>query len=340
MRLHSIPRPGLAALLAALAPAAPAAAQVRIDEPGRWSLQRLGYGPATIPLDGRSGPNRLPAGRVAFRYRLPPGSREGAGVWYLLRLHALVRFAPGGRRSLAYLTGATNDRTASLVKLSVPPADSNAPVRWSTSDMLNGFVERTTPGSRVEVITENFLQFAGVRPGVNTLSFTADQLGAARMRSIRILPDSGIAIMGDGPAQLSAEASASRASLRAGDAFRVRVIVANPSRRMARQIRVGVSVAGAAVGPAGPTSRRLRDLPPDGRAVATFPLRASEKGTARVVVSVDSASSSPTGVVAVRVASKPSTLEQVGRVAILVGAFGAALVLVALSLMRRPRRVG
>src|SRR5262245_24687997 len=100
MMLHSLLRPGLAAL-AALAPAAPAAAQVRVAEPGRWSLERLGYGPATVPLDGRSGPDRLPAGRVAFRYRLPPGSQEGAGVWYLLRLHALVDFAPGGRGSLA-----------------------------------------------------------------------------------------------------------------------------------------------------------------------------------------------------------------------------------------------
>jgi len=332
-------RPCLAALLAALVPAAPAAAQVRVDEPGRWSLQRLGYEPATIPLGGRSGPNRLPAGRVAFRYRLPPGSQEGAGVWYLLRLHALVDFAPGGRRSLAYLTGATNDRTASLVKLSVPPGGSDAPVRWSTSDMLNGFVERTTGGSRVEVITENFLQFAGVRPGVNTLSFAADQLRAARVRSVRILPDSGIAIMGDGPAQLSAAASASRASLRTGDAFRVHVTVANPSRRVARQIRLGVSVAGDAVGPTGPTSRWLRDLPPDGRAAATFSLRARQNGMAHVVVSVDSASSSPTSVVPVRVASKPSILEQVGRIVILAVVFGAALILVALSLARRVKRV-
>jgi hypothetical protein len=41
----------------------------------------------------------------------------------------------------------------------------------------------------------------------------------------------------------------------------------------------------------------------------------------------------------VRVASQPSSLEQVARVAILVGVFGAALALVALSLMRRARRV-
>jgi hypothetical protein len=159
------------------------------------------------------------------------------------------------------------------------------------------------------------------------------------MRSVRILPDSGIAIMGDGPAQLTAAASASSARLRTGNAFRVHVTVSNPSRRVARQIRVSVSVAGAAVGPTGPTSRRLRDLPPDGRAVATFPLRARQKGMAHVVVSVDSASSSPTGVVSVRVASKPDTFEQVGRIATLAVVFGAALILVALSLLRRVKRV-
>ena len=73
--------------------------------------------------------------------------------------------------------------------------------------------------------------------------------------------------------------------------------------------------------------------------MATFPLRARQKGTAHVVVSVDSASSSPTGVVPVRVASKPGILEQVGRIAILAAVFGAALILVALSLVRRTRRV-
>ena len=69
------------------------------------------------------------------------------------------------------------------------------------------------------------------------------------------------------------------------------MIVANPSRQVARQIRAGVALAGAAVGAAGLTSRRLRGLPPDGRAVATFPLRARLDGSARVVVAVDSASS-------------------------------------------------
>ena len=57
--------------------------------------------------------------------------------------------------------------------------------------LLEGFVRRTTPGRRVEVINENFLQFGGVRPGVNTLSFAVDQLRSARVRAVQILPDSG-----------------------------------------------------------------------------------------------------------------------------------------------------
>ena len=65
--------------------------------------------------------------------------------------------------------------------------------------MLDGFVRRATPGARVEVINENFLQFGGVGPGVNTLSFAADQLREARLRSVGILPDSGIELTGDGP---------------------------------------------------------------------------------------------------------------------------------------------
>jgi hypothetical protein len=68
-------------------------------------------------------------------------------------------------------------------------------------------------------------------------------------------------------------------------------------------------------------------------------LRARQNGMAHVVVSVDSASSSPTSVVPVRVASKPSILEQVGRIVILAVVFGAALILVALSLARRVKRV-
>jgi beta-lactamase regulating signal transducer with metallopeptidase domain len=66
-------------------------------------------------------------------------------------------------------------------------------------------------------------------------------------------------------------------------------------------------------------------------APAAAPVRIDEPGRC--------ASSSPSGVVSVRVASKPSSLEQVTRFAILVGVFGAALVLVALWLMRRTRRV-
>ena len=57
--------------------------------------------------------------------------------------------------------------------------------------LLDGLVGRSTPGRRVEVINENFLQLGGVRPGVNTLSFAVDQLRSARVRAVQILPDSG-----------------------------------------------------------------------------------------------------------------------------------------------------
>jgi hypothetical protein len=201
-------------------------------------------------------------------------------------------------------------------------------VRWSSFDMLNGFVPRTTPGARVEVIDENFLQFGGVRPGVNTLSFAADQLRAARLRSVRILPDSAIELTGAGPAQLTAEPSVSRAGARDGDAFRVRVVVANPSRRPARQIRARVDVDGTVAEAIGATTRGLPELGPDGRATATFALRARHRGPARIVVSVDSASSSPTASVPLRVGRKPSALDRVGRIAILVLVFGAPVLLV------------
>ena len=325
----------VAALVALPATAAPASAQTRVDAPGRWSLQRLGYGSAAVPLTGRSGPDALPAGRVSFRYRLPAGAREGADAWYLVRLHALVDFAPGTRRSLAYLTGATNGRTASLTRLVVAPG--NGPVHWSSFDQLDGLVTRTTPGRRVEVINENFLQFGGVRPGVNTLSFAVDQLRSARVRAVRILPDSGIEITGAGPAELTADASVSRAGVRVGEPFHVRVVVANPSRRPASQIRAHLDVDGTVVSPVGATSRRLRDLPPDGRASATFALRARRKGDSRLAVTVDSASASPTAAVPVRIAPRQSTLDRVAPFAVLVAVAGTALALAGAALVRRRR---
>lgn len=277
----------------------------------------------------RSGSRRGP--------RRPRGHR-GAGVRAdprLVRLHALVDFAPGTRRSLAYLTGATNGRTASLTRLVVAPG--NGPVHWSSFDQLDGLVTRTTPGRRVEVINENFLQFGGVRPGVNTLSFAVDQLRSARVRAVRILPDSGIEITGDGPAELTADASVSRAGVRVGEPFHVRVVVANPSRRPASQIRAHLDVDGTVVSPVGATSRRLRDLPPDGRASATFALRARRKGDSRLAVTVDSASASPTAAVPVRIAPRQSTLDRVAPFAVLVAVAGTALALAGAALVRRRR---
>jgi len=87
----------------------------------------------------------------------------------------------------------------------------------------------------------------------------------------------------------------------------------------------------------GATSRRLRDLPPDGRASATFALRARRKGDSRLAVTVASASASPTAAVPVRIAPRQSALDRVAPFAVLVALAGTALALAGAALVRRRR---
>jgi hypothetical protein len=108
---------------------------------------------------------------------------------------------------------------------------------------------------------------------------------------------------------------------------------------VARQVVAHAETDTGPVRADGDATKRLRDLPPGGHATASFPFHADRAGPARVLVSVSSASASPEAGATVRVRRGEglSTLERIGRVAILGVVFIPAVIVITIALVRRRR---
>jgi hypothetical protein len=180
VRARSIAAAAAGVVLAAAAGAASAAppSQEIGDRPGFWPLSRLGAREAVRISE--------PGTRVVARYRLRSGAKQGAPLWYTIRLHARFRFAR--RPGECILSAATNGLTAAqiIVKTDRRAAQVSS-VGWIQGRRLSRLSAQT---ARVDF--RNYLQTRGPRPGRNTLTVTLDVLRGRCFDSLSVLPDSGI----------------------------------------------------------------------------------------------------------------------------------------------------
>src|SRR5688500_6019652 len=182
---------------------------------------------------------------------------------------------------------------------------------------------------------ENYLQFKGVRSGVNTLSLEVNRAGAAQVDLVRFYDDSGIVRSPLGPASVKLSVHLPDRDIRAGEAFRLDYSMRHSGEAPVREgivrvlARPGLTIKGADTHQL--HWRKGHD------ASGTFSLQAVRAGRHPVQVVASAAGSTPAAYLEVAVDESESDRAWFWRpisaasVALLVGAA------VAVTLRRRKR---
>jgi len=269
-----------------------------------------------------------------MQYRLPLGARQGAGQWYLVRLHARIRFTATPRSGFVDLIAGTNGNTCALVEF---VKQAGAPLRWSSVSWVEGRQRGHDTGSVVDVQMTNFLQTSGVRGGVNELSFKVFQPTALKVSSVEILPDSGILITDRSPPQLVAFIpDTDYVTARVGDTVNLPVIVRNVGAYAAPDVAVGLVAEDDGVDIVSMNPVEVGRVPREYR--AAFRVELLRAGVHRIHVVVDSSVNRPQVVLALSVAPA-ATSSGAARIAITAAIMVAGLALAAEAIRRRRRPV-
>jgi hypothetical protein len=182
----------LSAVLVALLTLVSCAAGPRmIDSLGLWSLEKLGYSDLIFP-------DKEPLEATSIKYILPESAAQGPENWYVIYLHFSIEFSDESDDGSVYVSASTNGRTAAQVKFVIEKhQDDSLTIDWITGseNLIKGDVKQSTSSLSIEDIHfANYLQTSGVKPGLNVLTFKLEQYDGAKVRSLQIFSDSGIAL--------------------------------------------------------------------------------------------------------------------------------------------------
>jgi hypothetical protein len=237
---------------------------------GEWSLTRLGY--AGVKLRGGHGRQR-----ASVLYRLPSGARQGGNTWYLVALHFRIRFEMPAD-GLAYVSALHNGFASAQIKFRRETTRGEAVTIWNSVSLLTGPTRAATRKKVVTVRYRNYLPFAGVKPGVNVLTFQLEEIGTPGVADVRILADSSIDKRRDGPPLLKISAIPSSTRLKVGETGSVAVTVENVGGTALGKTGVTIDVPEGAFELMGRSTVSVMRLAPHQRFAHTFRVRALRRG--------------------------------------------------------------
>jgi len=275
---------GLALLLVTTGSAAADEDLVLVDSFGVWTLEKLGYGDLTLPVDGETA-------EVSIRYALAPGAAQGPDGWYLIRLHLNIEVADNSGQGSAIVSALTNDRASAQIRFDVDGEGESFSMTWDSVDLLNGYIEEATASHDVEVRFSNYLPFAGVGPGQNVLTFKLEQFRDIRISSIRVLDDSGIEYTPLSPPKLELNPTLPDNRVKLGDVFEIGYELKNVGDRPANDVAVGVIYPREGFTLIGDTPHSFPSI--TGSVAGAFTMQAIGEGTFEIVLGAESPSSRP-----------------------------------------------
>lgn len=255
---------------------------VSVNSFGRWSLAELGYGRLKL---ASAEPQKT------IRYRLPEGASQGPEKWYILHIHFRVS-VQSNRQGVLYLFATTSGRGAAQLRFMIGHDQTGAPrLSESALGIINGETTKSTRGRRHEGWFANYLQYRGVRPGLNELVFTLSELRGNPDVAIEILPDTALEYSKRRPPELRLDADVHESTIRRGERFRVFYEIKNVGGYDARDFRV-VTTSGPGIKSLGRPNEH--EVVGSGKAVrgqASFV--ASQEGLTFVTLAVDGYTSEP-----------------------------------------------
>jgi hypothetical protein len=307
---------------ATLATAAPPVAKV-------WTLRSLGYG------DQVFGPTHRQFSYRDVALTFPRGAHQGPSSWYLIHLHFRISISPESGSGRIYIVASTNDRPAAMIRFDTTANPAGVRVRSTDLGLVSGARSATGLPLVVESRFENFLEYKGVRPGRNTLTFKVEQYDGARIRSVRVFDDSGVEFSRLGPATLRLEPLLSRRAIEVGSTFDVGFRVHNDGDRPS----VGGTVAIAAADglrPRGPRTWQLGRIQPQRDERGKLTLEARRPG--RFDVTLTSQTVFGSRLTRFQVEVQPASHRDRGLPTAAAAAVGALLLSAAWFLIRRRTR--
>jgi hypothetical protein len=188
-----------------------------IDSPGLWTLERLGYGDIVFGVDDRTA-----TGRRELTYRLPPDAAQGQGTWYLIRYHFRVSVSPDALPGSFAVSADTNGRTCASVVFDFRRTPEGPRLTSDSLGLVAGHEVETSSALTQEIDFRNYLQYRGVRPGRNVLTFRITANALPLVRSVRVFADTGIEVTPLGPPRVQANLEAPASTIPAGRKFTVR----------------------------------------------------------------------------------------------------------------------
>lgn len=271
-------------VLACLGLAASPSEPVLVTGVGVWSLQRLGYDATTF-----ANVERMAHADVA--YRLPSGARQGPRTWYLVQVHIRLRLS-GGDGTIQFSALHNGAASAQIRFTGRETPDGTYEIERGSTDLVDGTVRTVVRSRIVEVRYQNFLPYAAVREGLNTLRFQVERQGSVQLDALTILPSSGLAVSRAGPARISIAAVGRPRTVRVGKAFTIRVLISNVGERPTRYSRVALEFARDEIR-ATSSQAATGAIPARGSVKKRFVLRALRAGNLVIAVTATSSSNRP-----------------------------------------------
>lgn len=174
---------------------------------GFYTLEDMGYEDIILhswePRILRLLPGSAPArsARPRAEYLLPDDAAQGPRMWYVLHFHFEIEFADGVDDGRAIVYAHPNSYSTVAMSSFRPRIDGDDLVIESS-----GVTRAEQSGNKVEAWFTNYLPNAGVRPGLNTLSFAVRDQDGAVVQTLRVFSDSAIELTELSPAQAQATA--------------------------------------------------------------------------------------------------------------------------------------
>lgn len=324
-----LPLASLVAASAALLPVTAAASSeppLILARPGFASLQLLRHSP--IVLHERS--NAM-LDTVSVPYRLPASADERPGHWYVLRLHAEVVFRSDTLPGSLNLSVDTNGRTVASINFEVTRKDGRPVITSDALGLVRGLERNTSSRLSREIRFENYLQYQGVRPGRNTITFYGTANAVGMIKYIRIYADTGLELKASGPSSATLTPHISPTTPRVGDRIRIAFTLTRTSGAGIPRAVVQVCTNTESLQPRSPTKVTLHWGSP--RTVSgEFSFSARKAGTTPVELVADAGGQFPRVETAVRVQAAKSS-----RVPFALALLAGIFVLAGLGVLARRR---
>jgi hypothetical protein len=259
-----------------------------------WTLARLGHGPIDFAATAE------PSAAHVVNFTLPKKASQGGTTWYLLRVHYRVEIDPKSGPGRVYVMGAVNGHAAAMQTYVVRRDAEELSVHSTELGLVSGFKARTTRSLVDERTFENFIPYKGVLPGAGTISFAIEQHDEARIRRVRVFPDSGVFVKRAGPASLVIEPTVHDRVIRAGSTFVLDYRIVNRGGQPVSGARLTVAPLGL-LAVAGSKQIELQPIAPGASLRGRIRVRAQADGTWPLVLTAESSFGSASSTLNVRV---------------------------------------